>query len=148
MAAPQLDRPAFAPTRAPLQLVDDGRRRAVARRRRLRAAAVAGALLVVASLFGVVVCHAMLVSGQGRLDRLQQEVVEEQVRYQALRREVAELEAPGRIVAAAHALGMVSPEEITYLKPIEGAPAPPPPSSERETGAPWNTVKPLLGDRG
>lgn len=102
---------------------------------------------MIASLFGVVVCHAVLVSGQGRLDGLQQQVAEEQTRYQALRLDVAELEAPGRIVAAAQELGMVSPAEITYLTPVptSGAASPPEELADAVAGAPWRTVKPLLG---
>lgn len=113
---------------------------------------MAGGLLVVASLFGVVVWHAMLVSGQGRLDSLQQQVAEEQTRYQALRLEVAELEAPGRVVSEAQdRLGMVSPLEITYLTPVaNGVEAPPvtPEPARSGAGAPWATVKPLLGGQG
>ena len=114
------------------------------------------ALLVVGSLFGVVVCHAVLVSGQGQLDGLQQQVSEEQARYQALRLEVAELEAPNRIVEEAQGrLGMVSPPAITYLTPVPveggGAIADAPDGDEapaRTTTAPWKTVKPLLGGQG
>jgi cell division protein FtsL len=113
---------------------------------------VAGGILVVASLFGVVVCHAVLVSGQVGVDGLQQQVAEEQSRYQALRLEVAELEAPGRIVAEAQGrLGMVSPPEITYLTPVSdpGAPAPVDEAPEGTgASAPWAAVKPLLGGQG
>lgn len=147
-AAPQA-KPAAQPG---LHLVDDRRLQVVARRRRTRAALVAGGLLLVASLFAVVVSHAVLVSGQGRLDGLQQQVAEEQSRYQALRLEVAELEAPGRIVEEAQGrLGMVSPPEITYLTPVppdvEGAAVPEEPA-QAATGAPWSAVKPLLGTQG
>lgn len=147
-AAPQV-KPVAQPA---LHLVDGRRLQVVARRHRARAALIAGGLLLVASLFGVVVSHAVLVSGQGRLDGLQQEVAEEQSRYQALRLEVAELEAPGRIVEEAQGrLGMVNPPEITYLTPVppdvEGA-APAEELEPTATGDPWSTVKPLLGAQG
>jgi len=118
---------------------------------------VAGGVLVVASLFGVVVCHALLVSGQGRLDGLQQQVAEEQSRYQALRLQVAELESPSRVVEVAQGrLGMVSPAEITYLTPVAiqtpttgGAPATAQTdATDLAGGAPWAVVKPLLGGQG
>jgi cell division protein FtsL len=113
---------------------------------------VLAGLLVIGSLFGVVICHAMLVTGQGRLDDLEQQVSQEQTRYQALRLEVAELESPGRIVEAAHALGMVSPEEITYLTPVAtsaaGAGAGGEVRAASAGAAPWAAVKPLLGGRG
>ncbi len=163
-AAP--NRSAAAPNRSPdrqpatrpgLRLVDDRRLKVAARRRRARATLIAGGVLVVASLFGVVVCHALLVSGQGRLDGLQQQVAEEQSRYQALRLQVAELESPARVVEEAQGrLGMVSPAEITYLTPV-AMPAPttsstpaalPTDSTAVAGGAPWAIVKPLLGGQG
>ena len=151
VAAPQRRRVTEAPARPTLRLVDDRRLRVTSRRHRARLLLVLTGILVIGSLFGVVICHAMLVTGQGRLDRLEQQVTEEQVRYQAMRLEVAELEAPGRIVAEAQGrLGMVSPEHITYLAPVPPAggaaaavPGGEPPATR--AGASWGAVKPLLG---
>jgi len=57
---------------------------------------------------------------QFRLDQLQQQASAQQERYEKLRLEVAELEAPARIVSAAEGpLGMRQPGSVTYL------PAPP-----------------------
>lgn len=147
--------PRLAPSLAPdpsrrpaLRLVDG---RADARRGR-RSPLLAAAIVAVLALFGVVVCHALLVPGQVRLDGVEVAVTEQQARYQALRLEVAELEAPGRIVAEAQGrLGMVSPETITYLTAVgpgaatsdaTGA------SAAQGAGAPWTAVKPLLGGQG
>lgn len=150
LAAPQRRRVTEEPARPTLRLVDDRRLHVTSRRHRARLLLVLTGILVIGSLFAVVICHAMLVTGQGRLDRLEQQVTEEQTRYQALRLEVAELEAPGRIVAEAQGrLGMVSPEHITYLAPLPAAGTPAAggePPVDR-AGAPWGDVKPLLGGR-
>ena len=142
--------PARPAARPSLRLVDDRRLQVASRRRSARALLVVTGLLVIASLFGVVVFHAVLVSGQGRLDGLQQQVAEEQSRYQALRLEVAELEAPGRIVEVAQGrLGMVSPSEIRYLTPVPLSTATPDPEpASASASAPWATIKPLLGGQG
>ncbi len=156
-AAPQRRRVADAPARPSLRLVDDPRLEVASRQRRARILLVLAGVLVIGSLFGVVICHAMLVTGQGRLDGLEQQVTQEQTRYQSRRLQVAELESPGRIVEAAQGLGMVSPAEITYLTPVPSTPTAPRGGTEAApavrpddavAGAPWNTVKPLLGGRG
>lgn len=142
------------PTAQPaLRLVDARRLQLARRRRRARLALIAGGALVVALLFGVVFGHAMLVSGQGRLDELQRAVAEEQNRYQALRLEVARLESPDRIVAEAKdRLGMVEPLAVTYLAPVPFEPAVPlqddgaAPGGETGSTA-WARVKPLLSGR-
>lgn len=102
-------------------------------------------------LLAVAVCHTLLVQGQIRLDELEASLRVEQARYQELRKEVAEMESPTRIVAAAEALGMVTPEDLVYLQP----PAPSPDTSgvdgepvvDEPLAAPqstWSTIKPLL----
>lgn len=157
--------PARRPTRpAPehLRVVDPQRRTRRAARARLRLLVVGVCLVVVGSLFGVVAFHALLVSGQTSLDRLNRAVAEEEARYQQLRLEVAGLESPGRIMAAAQErLGMVPPPEVTYLSPsgaVAGELAMSGPdvagaddNEASETGSgslrPWATVKPYLGGR-
>lgn len=76
-----------------------------------------GAFLAFVIAFVVVACQVMLVQGQQRLDDLDRALGEQSDRYGELRLEVAELESPERIVAAATALGMVPPPEVTYLTP-------------------------------
>jgi len=105
-----------------LRIVGEGEPGDRARRRRRRLAAVAIVLLVCASLFGVVAFHVVLTEGQLKLDRLRARVSSEQARNARLRLSVAELEAPGWIVAAARQQGMVPPASVTYLSP--GPPAP------------------------
>jgi cell division protein FtsL len=108
--------------------------------------------LLFAGLFALAVVHTLLVQGQIRLDQLDEQVAEEQGRYQELRLQVAELESPERIVAVAQTrLGMVSPDDIVYLSPAE------PVEDEDEDTVDdvdsgvlaqgedgWATVKPLL----
>jgi cell division protein FtsL len=73
------------------------------------------------ALFGVAVSHALLIEGQLELDRLDQQVATEQARYERLRLEVAELESPERILNDAQELGMVPPEDVTWLTPDQPA---------------------------
>lgn len=157
-AAPALE-PTQAPDpRTPLRAVPDNyvpKRVRVRRRRRL----VAG-LGVVASLivFGVAAAHAALVTSQMRLQRLDDQVAEQQARYQRLRLDVARLESPERIVAAAQErLGMVPPPGVTYLSP--SGPAADPAAASAAAAADgdvpgnpadpnarsWATLKPYLG---
>jgi cell division protein FtsL len=143
-------RPEAQPQRRPnLRVVDDARLSAAARRRRARLIMVVVAVVTTGCLFALAACNAMLVSGQGRLDRLQVEVREAQSRYSANRLKVAQLESPDRIVhVAQERLGMVPPPGVKYLTPSEtvadevGRPAAP--AQTDDGGRPWATVKPYL----
>ncbi len=107
--------------KAPTRLEVVGARRSAnhvrrARRRHLLACSVV--LVVVACLLGLVASHATLAQGQFRLEKLEQKAAEEQAQYERLRLQVAQLESPSRIVAAAQErLGMVPPPGVTYLSP-------------------------------
>lgn len=87
------------------------------RRRLTPAAGVVLTALVFVTLFAVAISQTVLVQGQIRLDALDGQLATEQARYQVLRKEVAEAESPARVVAAAEALGMVTPEDLVYLQP-------------------------------
>jgi cell division protein FtsL len=78
---------------------------------------VATAVVLCASLFGVVAFHVVLTEGQLDLERLQKHASDEQKRNSRLRLEVAELEAPGRIVFTAVMNGMAPPKDTTHLTP-------------------------------
>ncbi len=141
-----------------LRLVDNSRLEVAVRRQRARRLLVVASVLAVVALLALAGVNAVLVSSQVRLDELEQQVVEAQARHQALRLEVATLEAPERVVSAAtERLGMVSPETITYLQspPPEtvseaGEVASPPSPADDEaplstaTTPSWGTVKPYL----
>ncbi|MBW3580254.1 MAG: hypothetical protein KY431_04385 [Actinobacteria bacterium] len=137
--------------------MDGSRLQTAARQRRARRLAVAAAVAAGLALMALAGSHAFLVTNQVRIDELQQRVEEAQARHQALRLEVATLEAPERIVTDATAeLGMVRPETVTYVRPAAtpppAAPAPDEAAarrSEPEGAAPsWGAVKPYLGPEG
>ncbi len=121
LTRPRTAGPAAAPSRgrqhADLRLVKGGER--VARGGRRRGRLVAGLVVAVAGgLLALVASQVVLTQGQFRLDRLQSRAAAEQARYERLRLQVAELEAPSRVVAVAQErLGMVSPPAVTYLSP-------------------------------
>ena len=115
----------------------------------------AGVLLtavVFATLFAVAGAHTIIAQGQIRLDALDQRVRTEQARYQQLRKDVAQLASPQRVVAAAEAQGMVSPQDLVYLQPDAAAAVASGSSADdtatTSTGPPsagsWDTVKPML----
>ncbi len=132
-------------------MVDDSNLKRAVRRKRVRFLGAVAGLIVVGSLFGLAAFHAVLVQGQVRVDTLTSKVAEQQARYQQLRRQVAELESPRRVVdEAVGRLGMVEPDRVEYLTPPQGAipnddagPAAPEGSSRGER--PWASVKPFLG---
>jgi cell division protein FtsL len=119
--------PRFAPRPGPagrpqhLRLVDP----AEARRRRVTRM-LTGMLVaaVCAGLFAIVALRVVLAQGQVQIDRLQASVDAQTATQQQLRLQVAQLEAPAQIVAAARSrLGMVTPPSVTYLNPAPPAPA-------------------------
>ncbi len=134
-----------------LRVVDDSNLRLGARRRRVRLLGVIAIVVVVASLFGLAALHAVLIQGQVRVDTLTKQVAEEQANYQLLRRKVAELESPQRVVdEAVGRLGMIKPERVNYLTPPAGAVIDAntqlsPPGSSSNLERPWATIKPYLG---
>ena len=80
--------------------------------------------LLFLTLFGLAVFHAVLVGAQGRLDALDERIEAETRRQHDLRLQVAELESPQRIVAKARDdLGMVTPDDVIWLSPVELAPS-------------------------
>jgi hypothetical protein len=98
-------------------------------------------VLLFATLFAVAVCHALLIEGQAKVDDLDQQVAAEQARYEELRRDVAELESPQRILGEATGkLDMVPAGDPVWLSPDEPAPTDdlpedPPPESPDTSAA-------------
>ena len=153
--------PAGRQTRPRLRVVPPNTLSPAARRRRARLTGLVLSVSVVVGLLGVVALHAMLSQNQLRLDQVDARAAAEQARYERLRLEVAELESPARIVAAAQEkLGMVTPPVVTYLAPsgstrdqprtVPGAPlaAPSRPATgpAPTTANTWSAVKPYLAD--
>jgi len=86
--------------------------------RGLRTLGTISLVSVVAALFGLAAINALIVEQQTMVDSLSSDVAAAQVSNERLRLELAELEAPQRIVAeATDRLGMVVPEDIVYLTP-------------------------------
>jgi cell division protein FtsL len=103
-----------------LRLVD----REVWRKRNRRHAAISAAIAGIAVVcLALVALHVLIAENQFRLDHLQQQASVQQARYEKLRLQVAQLEAPARIVSAAEGkLGMRQPGSVTYL-PATSLPA-------------------------
>jgi len=121
--------------------------------RRRGAGLVAGALLFAVVLGGNVSVHASTTQGQFDLERLRASARQREAKYQQLRLEVAELQAPGRIVAEARRLGMVEPAKVTYLTPTvstssaDGGSRSGGDLPAAEAAQSWGQVKPHLGPR-
>lgn len=141
-------RPQAAPAAQPrLRIVPPDYVSPRARRRRARRQLVAASTLAVLGLLGVATLHVALSQNQFRLERLDARAGQEQDRYERLRLEVAELESPARVVAAAQErLGMVPPPVVTYLSP-KGAVTD---RRSQQSGAAgvtdWRQVKPHLAE--
>ncbi len=149
---PGTARPAEDPARRHLRVVAPADR---VRRRLTPATGVLLTALLFVTLFLIAIAHTLLVQGQLRLDGLDDDLRVEQARYQELRKEVAEMESPARVVAAAEHLGMVTPQDLVYLQPDAPQATRPPEvtssSSSSDAGlasggpnATWGAVKPLL----
>jgi cell division protein FtsL len=82
----------------------------------------AAVLLLCVSLFGVVTFHVVLTEGQLDLERLRAETSTQTARNTRLRLEVAQLESPDWIVAAAESFGMRPAKDVTYLSPAASPP--------------------------
>jgi cell division protein FtsL len=139
--------------RPPLRLVDDARAQAADRRRRARLIAIVGSVVAAGIFFLLAAFNAMLVTGQSRIDELQEQVRQAQAEYSANRLETATLESPEHIVrVATEKLGMVPPSRLNYLTPSEGMAAQvekgqDPNASAAPSGgdAAWAEAKPYLG---
>ena len=61
--------------------------------------------------------HALIVQGQRELDRMNTDIETATSVNDRLQLELAQMEAPERIVAAARSYGMVDAPEVVYLSP-------------------------------
>jgi hypothetical protein len=154
--------PSVNPSRPDLRVVEPGVQAATRRRRRIRLTALGAGGFLAIVVFGLVGVHVMLAQNQFKLDRLNSRSAIEEGRYQRLRLEVDQLEAPQRIVATAEGrLGMVSSPGVKYLtpsSPLTSATSSSPPGESApslaspSTGTPpagegptdWAAVKPQL----
>ena len=116
-------RPAEAPARqpgSPLGVLDRRPLLDRAARRQVRALVVLSAVVVAAALVVVAGGHALIASGQVRLDSTQAEIASALAREQNLQLERAQLEAPSRVLRIAETeLKMVTPSSVVYLPPVD-----------------------------
>ncbi len=90
------------------------------RRRLIPAAIWTVVIIVIIILFALVVFHAVIVDGQTTLDGLNDRIEDVRVENEKLQLYVGRAEAPDRIITEALLrLGMVEPENLTYLSPVE-----------------------------
>ncbi|HLK42548.1 MAG TPA: hypothetical protein VKV34_04350 [Thermoleophilia bacterium] len=135
----------------PLRVVGPGERSAAAKRRRARLLVAATVTVFAAMVFGLVLVHVVLAQNQLRLDQLNTRAAADEVTYERLRLQVAQLESPARIVNEATDRGMVTPPGVTYLVPPTSQSSTANASSAT-TGNPaassdWTEVKPELAAR-
>jgi hypothetical protein len=115
---------------------------------RRSAAGIAGWLLtgvLFASVFSVVICQALLVQAQSRLDAANREIAKEAALSKQQRSDIAKLESPHRIVdEAVDRLGMVAGPDVAYLQPdpADDQRAVLPPEAAAPTTAPPATTAP------
>jgi cell division protein FtsL len=138
--------------RPPLRVVgEEEPRRTVDRRRRARLLTGLTVFVVVGGLFGLVASHVVLTQGQFRLEQVEKKAADEQARFERLRLQVAQLESPERVVAAAQErLGMVPPPGVKYLSPVgtvDGSSAAATAEDSLAAGHDWTTVKRHLATR-
>lgn len=120
---------------------------------RRRLGFVASGLLFTGVLVGNVAVHASVTQGQFELERLQDRARQREADYQQLRLQVAEAEAPERLVERARRLGMIEPAKVTYLTPTAKTSSTAPASPARASDPPveaaqgWGQVKPHLDGR-
>jgi len=98
--------------------VIDGRISLAARAIRFMGSTLLVTLIV--GLVGALVLHATIIENQRDLDAQRNEISRLATETEAMRSELAELEAPARIVQEAQALGMIEAPSILYLTTPSG----------------------------
>ncbi len=126
-------------TRTDLRVVQEAKKRSRAR----QVVAALAVVVIFSALLASAVFHSVLVSGQQRLDNLNQRVEQRQQVLSRAELRVAELSSPARIVAAAKGRGMVVPDHTTSLTatpPTAGAPSGPSLPAGKATSGPGSEL--------
>lgn len=85
--------------------------------RPVRALWIVGVVAVLVAVLVVMASQALLVQGQDRLDELQRSLTEQETLAERQQLQLAELQSPERVVAAAtDRLGMVAPTDVVHLR--------------------------------
>ncbi len=121
---PASSRPAGADEARPsLDVVDPRRTASRSNRRRAGMLRGLGVMFVVGALAVTAAAHTFVASDQQRIDILQGQLSQTLAEQQDLQLSRAELESPLRVLAIAERqLGMVSPESVSYLPPVDPGP--------------------------
>ena len=142
LTEPRRPQPLTAPRRPQLHLLPEPPH--VRTRRLCRLFTALAGVAVCFGLFGVVGLHVLLAQGQGDVQRLSEEVRQQEQQQQRLRLQVAQLESPERIVAEARSrLGMVPPSTVVSLAPASLAD---PPATTIPAAAPPSTSEAAPAD--
>ncbi len=75
-------------------------------------------LIIVTAFVATVFVRVRLAEGQRRIDDLGELIIEAEAVEEDLQLEIAQLEAPERIWAAASRLLMIAPNDVVYLAPV------------------------------
>lgn len=136
-------RPAPAPRKPRLRVIDTAARRQARRVRRM--VRLFGAITV-ACMVTAVAFHVMLAQGQLHMDLINRQISVEQHHYEDARLQVDELSAPQRIIDRAKQLGFVEPSDPPTFLSVPGVPPAPEGPGARSTSLDdWRKVKPHLG---
>jgi cell division protein FtsL len=124
------------------------------RRRRAGLVIAVGVTFVFTLMLGLVAFQARIAQGQMKLDRTERDLREAETRYAQLRLQVAQLEAPTRVIEEAEHLGLVrpAPKDVTYLRASSDVVGPVLAAGGAEEDGPagtadatdWASLKPLL----
>ena len=115
-----------SPKRARPELDVVDRRRTTSRPHRRQANILRGlgVLFIVGALAVTAAAHAFVASDQQRIDTLQSKLTQTLAEQQDLQLARAELESPARVLAIAEReLGMISPQSVSYLAPVDPGPS-------------------------
>lgn len=102
-----------------------------------KAVAVLSVVIIAGGLLAVVGADDLVVDNQIELSGLQSQTATQFARHQQLQLQIAQAEAPSRIVGQAEAKGMVSPGEVTDVPSVPlDVPLPEPKVASGTTGSP------------
>lgn len=100
--------------RAELGVIEGGPNWAAGLVRLLATTVLVGAVF---ALLGALILHATIVESQSELDQLYADIAQVELSTEIMRHELAQLEAPSRVLTVATQLGMVEAPMLQFLEP-------------------------------